>query len=121
REVGGTVIARMAARLEELEREARRVLRAASVFGPAFWRGGVAALLGGDAGELRDWLGILVDREVILRRPERRFPGEEEYSFRHGLMREAAYTLLTDADRVLGHRLAADWLAPRREPEPVKL
>ena len=34
------------ARLEALRAEARRVLRAASVFGHVFWQGGVAALLG---------------------------------------------------------------------------
>src|SRR5262249_26059177 len=121
RELPATVIAMMAARLEELEPEARRVLRAASVFGPVFWRGGAAALLGGDAGELREWLRILVERQGVRGRPERRFPGEEEYGFRHGLMREAAYTMLTDADRLLGHRLAAEWLAQRGEPDPVTL
>ena len=120
-ELPATVIAMMAARLEELEPEARRVLRAASVFGPVFWRSGAGALLGGDPREVREWLGILAEREVVLRRPERRFPGEEEFVFRHALMREAAYALLTDADRTLGHRLAADWLVRRGEPDPVTL
>ena len=35
------------------------------------------------------------------------FEGQDEYVFRHGLVREAAYAMLTDADRTLGHRLAA--------------
>jgi predicted ATPase len=36
--------------------------------------------------------------------------GDTDYMFRHAVVREAAYATLTDADRVLGHRLAADWL-----------
>src|SRR5262249_6055397 len=44
-ELPPTVLAMVAARLEELDPEARRALRAASVFGEVFWRSGVAALL----------------------------------------------------------------------------
>src|SRR6185312_11694497 len=33
-----------------------------------------------------------------------------EYVFAHALVREAAYAMLTDEDRLLGHRLAGDWL-----------
>ena len=41
-----SVVSMLEARLEGLEDEARRVLRAASVFGRVFWSGGVGALLG---------------------------------------------------------------------------
>src|SRR5262249_18889261 len=41
----GTVLAMVQARLEELNPAERRVLRAASVFGEAFWPAGVGALL----------------------------------------------------------------------------
>src|SRR5215510_10365493 len=100
------------ARLEALEADARRVLRAASVFGQVFWRGGVTALLGGEerAAALGEWLDTLADREAVSRRAECRFPGEVEYVFRHALVREAAYSMLTEADRALGHRLAGGWL-----------
>jgi hypothetical protein len=57
-----TVLAMVQARLERLEPEARRVLRAASVFGAVFWSGGVEALT---AGESRDWLDTLVERELV--------------------------------------------------------
>src|SRR5213078_3555248 len=43
-----SVLGMVQARLEALGNEARRVLRAASVFGLTFWRGGVMKLLGGD-------------------------------------------------------------------------
>src|SRR5207245_684439 len=41
-----TVIAMVQARLEALDADTRRVLRAASVFGEVFWRGALSLLLG---------------------------------------------------------------------------
>ena len=104
-----TVLAMVEARLEALAPEARRVLRAASVFGQVFWRGGVAALLGGRRARPTCSRSSTSSstREVLARRGESRFPGETEYVFRHRLVREAAYAMLTDARRALGHGLAA--------------
>jgi len=123
-----TVLAVVQSRLERLELDARRVLRAASVFGPRFWRGGVMALLGdaarhtGTGGtRTREWLDELCERELVARVSPSRFPGEEELQFRHALVREAAYAMLTDADRKLGHQLAGDWLARSGEGDPLAL
>jgi eukaryotic-like serine/threonine-protein kinase len=52
----------------------------------------------------------MVDQEVFTSVPESCFPAEREYAFRHGLLREAAYEMLTESDRTAGHRLAGDWL-----------
>ncbi len=107
-----TVLAMVQARLDELDVETRRVLRAASVFGQTFWSHGVAALLGGDArtAYIEPCLDTLVEREIIVRKAPVKFEGLAELSFRHGLVRDAAYAMLTDEDRVLGHRLAGAWL-----------
>jgi serine/threonine protein kinase/tetratricopeptide (TPR) repeat protein len=107
-----TVLAMLESRLERLPAEARRVLRAAAVFGQVFWRGGVRALLGGDE-PIADLDASLVDlakRELVIARSSARFPDERELVFRHALLREAVYATLTDADRALGHALAASWL-----------
>jgi serine/threonine protein kinase len=103
------VIAMVQSRFEELAPDARRVLRAASVFGQAFWRGGVLALLG-RSDEIDDRLLDLSEAKLISRQPESRFPDEEEYVFCTALLREGAYAMLTDADRALGHDLAGEWL-----------
>jgi tetratricopeptide (TPR) repeat protein len=116
-----TVLAMVEARLAALAPEARRLLRAGSVFGQVFWRGGLAALLGAGASGLDEALPELVDRELLARRGEGRFPGEEEYTFRHGLVREAAYAMLPAEDRALGHRLAAAWLEEKGEREALVL
>jgi hypothetical protein len=106
------VLAIVQSRLEALPGEARLVLRAASVFGQTFWRGGATALAGGAqrSGSLSEWLSHLVDVELVTRRAASKFAGEEEYAFRHSLVHEAAYAMLTPQDRALGHRLAAEWL-----------
>ncbi|XYH95857.1 protein kinase domain-containing protein [Sorangium sp. So ce1128] len=114
-----TVLAMVQARIEALDAEARRVLRAASVFGQAFWPSGVSALLGG-AGVTR-WLAELERREVIHRRGPGRLRGEVEYRFRHALVREAAYGMLTESDRRLGHALAGAWLEGAGEPDAMTL
>ncbi len=118
-----TVLAMVEARLQRLDPMARRVLRAASIFGELFWRGGVLALTGGQykASEIDDWLGELTRREIVQRRDSSRFPGDNEYAFRHAIVRDAAYQMLTNEDRSLGHRLAADWLERAGEHEPMLL
>ncbi|WP_437969558.1 protein kinase [Sorangium sp. So ce260] len=161
-----TVLAMVQARLEALDPEARRVLRAASVFGQSFRPAGAAALLGGADAEVGDRLAELVEREVIVPRRQpgregargedlfsglsssspRAAPGdgserdascaaaalehgplsgavsaEPEYSFRHGLVREAAYGALTDYDRQLGHRLAGEWLEGEGKGDAAEL
>jgi len=119
----GTVLAMVEARLERLDPMARRVLRAASVFGEVFWRGGLLALTGGDykASEVTDWLNDLAHREIVQRRDVSRFPAEHEYQFRHALVRDAAYQMLTPEDRELGHKLAGEWLQEAGEHEAMVL
>ena len=112
-----TVIAMAQARIDGLEVEARHLLRAASVFGQTFWRGGVVALLEGATTQVDDWLDQLVGRELVTARRESRFAGDPEYAFRHSLVREAAYAMLTERDRTRGHRRAGEWLEQRVRSE----
>ncbi|MCK6547560.1 protein kinase [Myxococcota bacterium] len=104
-----TVLALAEARLSRLDPARRRVLRAASVFGEVCWDAAVAALL--DDERASAVLGALVDDEVLVPRAPSRFEGCHELAFRHGLLREVAYSQLTDEDRALAHGRAADWLA----------
>ncbi len=118
-----TVLTMVQARLEALEPEARRVLRAASVFGQTFWRGGVVALLAGEHEDahVTAWLDELAEREIVTRRDTTKFKGEQEFVFRHSFVAEAAYSMLTDKDRTVGHKLAATWLEKMGESEAVVL
>ncbi len=112
-----TVLAMLQARLSQLDPSARRVLRAASIFGQTFWRGGVARLLGSEADGLDRWLDHLVALEHIEKHRESRFGRDVELGFRHALWREAVYSLLTDFDRRAGHLAAAHYLLDAGETE----
>ncbi|WP_437626953.1 protein kinase domain-containing protein [Sorangium sp. So ce1151] len=118
-----TVLAMTQARLAGLVPEARRLLRAGSIFGEVFWRGAAKALLGApvDEPELDACLADLEQRELVTRRPDAKFHDEVEYVFRHALLRDAAYEMLTDDDRSLGHRLAGAWLAQAGETDAMVL
>jgi tetratricopeptide (TPR) repeat protein len=116
-----TVMGMVEARLATLLPEVRRVLRAASIFGDTFWTHGLRTLLGPDGHLVESSLETLVAQEFISSQKSRRFVGEEEFAFRHGLVRETAYRMLVDADRVLGHHLAGQWLERVGEPDPVVL
>jgi tetratricopeptide (TPR) repeat protein len=122
-ELPETVLAILHARLMRMAPDARRVLRTASVFGETFWEGGVRRLLGRDGtpDKLAGWLQILVDAEIIERRKESRIPQEVEYRFRHGLVREAAYGMLPDEERRLGHYLVGCFLEDVGESDPLVL
>ncbi len=104
-----TVLTMVQSRLEGLHPDLRRVLRAASIFGRLFWANGVAALLEGQDFQPA-MLARLEEHELVARLGEGAVASNDEYAFRHSAFREAAYATLTDADRALGHRLAAEWL-----------
>ena len=116
-----TVLAMVQARLDRLDADARRVLRAASIFGQVFWAGGVAALIGAEALRPAEQLAELTKREVIVPRPAEKIPGDREYAFRNAPVRDASYASFTDEDRALGHRLAGAWLESAGETDAFVL
>ncbi len=117
-EMPESVLAVVQERLDELEPEVRRVLRAASVFGQSFWVAGASALLDAPA---QMAIAELVERELVSVRAESRLLGQSECVFRHALVRDSAYAMLTPEDRALGHRLAGDWLELAGESDAALL
>ncbi|MBL8683860.1 MAG: protein kinase [Myxococcales bacterium] len=117
-----SIAAMVDARFERMDDQARRVLRAASVFGQTFWRSALRALVGAPNDErLEAPLSVLVATETIGRRASSQFDGEVEYVFRHAILGDVAYASLTDEDRALGHKLAARWLEAKRGVDPAVL
>jgi tetratricopeptide (TPR) repeat protein len=110
-------------RLEGLDGEARRVLRAGSVFGQHFWRRGVAELLAPDTAmpQVDAALRSLIDNEVLVDRFTSSFPGEKEFEFVSGLLRDAAYASLAEEDARRAHAQAARWLEKAGERDAVAL
>lgn len=118
-----TVLAMIQGRIGQLDPAARRVIRAASMYGFLFWRSGVRFLIHSEKSthDLSQALRQLVDAELIVPRAESRIPNEEEYAFRNALIREAAYSLLTDEDRRVGHRRAAEFLEQAGEHDALAI
>lgn len=108
-----TVVAMLQSRLSRLEPGPRRLVLAASIFGEAFSREGIAAVLELPAAAqlLSGGLSVLQTAELIQPSQPGLATGESEYSFRHALVKDAAYALLSAADRATGHRLAAEYLS----------
>ena len=104
-----TIQALLAARLDRLEPAERGVLERAAVVGKDFWPGAVAAL-----GEGEEALGAtlleLVRRELVEPAAST-VPGEDGFSFRHALIRDAAYTSAPLRRRAEHHERFADWLS----------
>jgi hypothetical protein len=109
-----TVMAMLQARIGRLDAGPRRALLAASIFGQSFRVAGVAALLSlpPDAAVLDAAVTSLLDAEVIESRE-----GGGLLHFRHALVRDAAYSLLAEADVAPGHLSAARFLEAGGEPD----
>ncbi|WNG18363.1 protein kinase [Cystobacter fuscus] len=123
KEAPKTVLAVLQARLLRMEHGIRQVLLACSIFGRTFWLEGVEVLLGRHTEQalLAQQLQILVEQEVIEPLPDSRFPIAAEYRFRHALVWDAAYGLVPESHRPLGHQLAVAWLERIGEPDALVL
>lgn len=104
---------------------ARRLLRAASVFGLTFCADGVLHLLGNTpplaAADVERCFKLLVESQVLtFLRDGARAPGGA-YAFRQRLVQEALYELLSPSERLSGHREALAFLRAAGETDPSVL
>ena len=112
-----TLRALLAARLDQLENVERSVLERGAVEGQTFHRGAVQALL--DDSQVTPGLASLVRRDLI--RPDKeQLPGQDTFSFRHLLIRDAAYDALPKAIRADLHTRFAAWLE-QNAPDLVEI
>ena len=105
----GSIRGIVAARLDALPSAERDVVLDASVVGKVFWRG-VLERLRPDRPDLTEQLGSLERRDLIRREASSSIKGEQQYSFKHGLIREVAYLTLPRDERRRAHRTTAEFL-----------
>jgi tetratricopeptide (TPR) repeat protein len=85
-----------------------------------FWRDGLAAMLGSTPETQLDRpLRVLSAQGFIAPNPSSRVARTVEYSFRHDLVRDAAYATLLDDDRRALHARVAAWFAARERTDPA--
>ncbi|HEY3578518.1 MAG TPA: AAA family ATPase [Gaiellaceae bacterium] len=107
----------IAARLDALEPADKELLQTAAVVGKVFWSGALELITGRDRFELEDRLHELERRELVRRERRSSVAGEQEYVFRHVLLRDVAYGSIPRAARVDRHRLAAEWIESLGRPD----
>jgi class 3 adenylate cyclase len=105
----GTIRELVSARLDSLTATERPVLLDASVVGRVFWRGALEHM-GGNGSRVSDALDSLEARDLIRREPLSWISGEEQFAFKHMLIREVAYATLPRAGRRERHGAVASFL-----------
>ena len=101
-----TVRGIVAARLDALPASERSLLLDAAVVGKTFWRGALERIAGESDG-IPGLLGALEGRDLVVRETRSIIEGEQQYSFKHVLIREVAYELLPRARRQERHAAVA--------------
>ncbi len=108
-EVPETLHALIAARLDGLSLEERRLLQDAAVLGKTFTKDALAALA--DSGvEIEPLLTSLARKEVLFVQADPRSPEHGQYGFLQDLVRHVAYETLSKRERRSRHLAAAEHL-----------
>jgi class 3 adenylate cyclase/tetratricopeptide (TPR) repeat protein len=118
-EVPETLHALIAARLDGLAPDERKLLQDASVLGKSFTRDGVAAVSQVSSGDLDRHLPALVRKEVLSLQADPRSPERGHYGFLQDLLRQVAYESLPRGQRKARHLAAADYLERAPDHEDV--
>ncbi|MFL5920584.1 MAG: ATP-binding protein [Gaiellaceae bacterium] len=107
----------IAARLDGLPPDEKQLLQDASVLGKVFWAGAARAIGGieRDVGDER--LHALERKEFVRRERRSSVGGEDEYAFRHLLVRDVAYGQIPRSTRAERHERAAVWIEALGRPE----
>jgi class 3 adenylate cyclase/tetratricopeptide (TPR) repeat protein len=103
----------IATRLDGLSADEKSVLQDAAVVGREFWLGSIVALTGSEPSSVREILGRLRVKELIVPHEPSSFGGEQEFAFRHLLLRDGAYDSLPKQLRAEKHDGVARWAAER--------
>jgi class 3 adenylate cyclase len=104
-----TIRGLVAARLDALPVEERDVMLDASINGRIFWRGALERIAR-DPDSLGAALAALERRDLIRRDAVSRIEGDQQWSFKHVLIRDVAYDLQPRARRREGHRHIAEFI-----------
>ena len=100
----------IAARVDDLPADEKRLLQDAAVLGKVVWQGALAAMSEVSRFSLEAPLHALERREMLRRERRSTVGADTEYAFRHVLMRDVAYGQIPRAQRAEKHQRAAEWI-----------
>jgi class 3 adenylate cyclase/tetratricopeptide (TPR) repeat protein len=115
-----TLQALIAARIDRLPPDSRRVVQRAAMMGRVFFRGAVAHL-SPDVPDVDAVFDDLLFRDLVLPEERSAISGEQALKFKHVLIREVAYAGLSKGSRADLHQLYAEWLRERAGEELVEI
>jgi tetratricopeptide (TPR) repeat protein len=101
----------VAARLDGLAPEERRLVQDASVLGKTFTKQGLGALTGLAEADHEPLLASLLRKEVLAIQADPRSPERGQYAFLQDIVRHVAYETLSKRERKEKHLAAARYLA----------
>ena len=110
-EVPETLHALVAARLDSLAPEERRLVECGAVLGKTFTKQGLAVVSGVSDVELEPLLGGLLGKEILSVQADRRSPELGQYSFLQDIVKRVAYETISRRERKAKHLAAAQFLA----------
>ena len=110
-EVPETLHALLAARLDGLSAEERRLIQDASVLGKTFTKQGLVAVSGRQEEEVDELLVGLLRKEVLSLQADPRSPERGQYGFLQDLLKRVAYETLSKKECKARHLAAAAHLA----------
>jgi predicted ATPase len=99
----------VSARLDGLPAVERQVLMDASVVGKVFWRGALETMDSGGT-RLAELLDSLEARDLVRREPVSRLAADQQFVFKHILIRDIAYATLPRPARRKRHAAVAGFL-----------
>jgi class 3 adenylate cyclase/tetratricopeptide (TPR) repeat protein len=123
-EIPQSIQALLAARLDSLPAEEKRLSQDAAVVGRIFWDRLLAHLAGQSPAATVGLLRSLRVKELVVPREPSTLTDAQEYAFRHVLIRDVAYDSLPKLERARKHREVAQWAEERlgeRADEVVEL
>ncbi len=109
-EVPETLHGLIAARVDGLTQEERRIVQDGAVLGKTFFKQGVARVSGLSEDEVEPLLASLLRKEVISLQADPRSPERGQYGFLQDLVRKVAYDTLSKKERKARHLAAAAFI-----------
>lgn len=110
-EVPETLHALVAARLDSLAPEERRLVECGAVLGKTFTKQGLSTVGGVAEAELEPVLASLLGKEILSVQADPRSPERGQYTFLQDIVKRIAYETITKRERKAKHVAAAEFLA----------
>jgi class 3 adenylate cyclase/tetratricopeptide (TPR) repeat protein len=105
----------IAARIDGLTSDEKRLVQSAALVGRAFWLGALEELAPDlDVAQLLD---RLLERELVVPEERSSISGDHAYRFKHVLIRDVAYSGMSKVRRAEEHQVFAEWVERRARDE----